>query len=106
MAEVEILVFSGGLSRKYLESEMAPGPESSGAESAGWENVKVTKPPGPSPSLSALRSLASVSFHSLTFSETGTAGVWAPGRPRPLLSSHSRSQPSHKRRRFEKFNDL
>ena len=64
MAEVEILVFSGGLSRKYLESEMAPGPESSGAESAGWENVKVTKPPG-------LLSSVSDGFQPLTFSKTG-----------------------------------
>ena len=60
MAEVEILVFSGGWSPKYLESEMAPGPESS----AGWENEKVTKPPG-------LLSQVSDSFQPLTFSKTG-----------------------------------
>ena len=66
MAEVEILVFSGGLSPKYLESEMAPGPESS---MAGWENVKVTKSPGLL-APSGLWSASPVSFQPLTFSKT------------------------------------
>ena len=59
-----------------LVSEVFGKCNGSGLESpssAGWENVKVTKPLGPSPSLRSLAS--SDSFHSVTFSQTQTAGV-------------------------------
>ena len=72
------LCFSGGLSQKYLESVMAHW---RALGSDGWENVKVTKPPGP------LSLASSDSFHSLTFSRTVTAGVWGGQLSEPLSVS-------------------